>query len=79
VNCQISWFWLKFREGGPACSDGPLAARFLHDAAAASGVLVPGTVTALPANRTNRLWILDAINQPPASRNLSQNQLSGTF
>jgi len=42
-------------------------------------VVDPGTVTVHPAYRTNRVSILDAINQPPASRNLSQNQLSGTF
>jgi len=42
-------------------------------------VLVPGTVTVYPAYRTNRVSILDAIDQPSASRNLSQNHLSGTF
>jgi hypothetical protein len=56
-----------------------VAAYSPHDAAAASGVLVPGTVTVYPAYRTNRVSILDAIDQPSASRNLSQNHLSGTF
>ena len=58
------------------CSCGPVAAYSPHDAAAASGVLVPGTVTVYPAYRTNRVSILDAIDQPSASRNLSQNQLT---
>ena len=49
------------------------------DAAAASGVLVPGTVTVYPAYRTNRVSILDAIDQPSASRNLSQNQIKRQF
>jgi len=52
-----------------------VAAYSPHDAAAASGVLVPGTVTVYPAYRTNRVSILDAIDQPSASRNLSQNQI----
>jgi len=56
-----------------------VAAYSPHDAAAASGVLVPGTVTVYPAYRTNRVSILDAIDQPSASRNLSQNQLVGSF
>ena len=49
------------------CSGGLLAARSPHDAAAASGVLVPGTVTVYPAHRTNRVSILYAIDQPSAS------------
>ncbi len=56
------------------CSCGPVAAYSPHDAAAASGVLVPGTVTLYPAYRTNRVSILDAIDQS-VSRNLSQNQI----
>ncbi len=32
-----------------------------------------------PAYRTNRVSILDGINQPPASRNLSQNQIKRQF
>jgi len=56
-----------------------VAAYSPHDAAAASGVLVPGTVTVYPAYRTNRVSILDAIDQPSASRNLSQNQIIRQF
>ena len=61
------------------CSCGPVAARSQHDAAATSGVLVPGTVTVYPAHRTNRVSILYAIDQPSASRNLSQNQIIRGF
>jgi hypothetical protein len=61
------------------CSGGPVAARSPHDAAAATGVLVPGAVILRPAYRTNRVSILDAIDQPPPSRNVSQNQIARQF
>ncbi len=57
----------SFVKPAELCSCGPVAARSQHDAAATSGVLVPGTVTVYPAHRTNRVSILDAINQPRAS------------
>jgi len=44
------------------CSCGPQAARSLHNAAAASAVLVPGTVTVHAGYRMNRVSILDAID-----------------
>jgi len=78
VNWRFIWFWLKFREAGRVVLVRPSGCYSPHDAAAASGVLVPGTVTVYPAYRTNRVSILDGINQPPASRNLSQNRVNGT-
>jgi len=75
VNCQISWFWLKFREAGRVVLVRPSGCVFSARRGRASGVLVPGTVTVYPAYRTNRVSILDAIDQPSVSRNLSQNQL----
>jgi len=44
---------------------------------AASGVPVPGTDSVYSVYRTNRASILDAIDQQSASRNLSQNPVSG--
>jgi len=72
---QIEGSCSSFVKPAELCSYGPVAAYSPHDAAAASGVLVPGTVTVYPAYRTNRVSILDAIDQPSASRNLSQNQI----
>jgi hypothetical protein len=57
------------------CSCGPASACSQHHGAAASAGLVPGIVAVHAAHRTNRVSIRDAINQLPASRNLSQNQL----
>jgi len=76
---QIKGSGSSFVKPAELCSYGPVAAYYPHDAAAASGVLVPGTVTVYPAYRTNRVSILDAIDQPSASRNLSQNQIIRQF
>jgi len=75
VTVRNKWFWLKFREAGRVVLVRPSGCVFSARRGRASGVLVPGTVTVYPAYRTNRVSILDAIDQPSASRNLSQNHL----
>lgn len=78
MNLHDKWFWLKFCEAGQVVLARPSGCTFFARPAAASGVLVVATNIVHSARRTNRASILDAINQPPSSRNLNQNPVGGT-